>query len=77
VVVFLSAHGVRDSDKKYHLVTYDFDLTDPRPGITEEDLEALFDQVPARKASLYKLSRQFPDTLCGKAWRILTISEQI
>jgi hypothetical protein len=54
VVLFISAHGVRDADGKYHVVTFDFDPTDrSRLGITDDDLENIFDQVPARKRLVF------------------------
>jgi WD40 repeat protein len=54
VVLFISAHGVRDANGKYHVVTFDFDPTErSRLGITADDLEDIFDQVPARKRLVF------------------------
>ena len=46
VVLFLSGHGFRDADQRFHFVPYDFNLADrSRWGITDEDIEDLLDQV--------------------------------
>ena len=54
VVLFLSGHGFRDADQRFHFVPYDFNLADrSRWGITDEDIEDLLDQVAARRKLVF------------------------
>lgn len=50
VVVFLSGHGLLDSNMDFYYATYDIDFDKPeKRGISFDDLEDLLDSIPARK----------------------------
>lgn len=53
VIVFISGHGLLDSELDYYLATYDVNFTNPKEnGLLYDDLENLLDGIPARKKIL-------------------------
>jgi WD40 repeat protein len=54
VVVFIAAHGVRDSKSNYFIATHDMNFENPAlRGLPYEALEILIDGIPARKKLVF------------------------
>lgn len=53
VIIFIAGHGILTKDFEYYYATSDIDFQNPKlRGITFEELESLFDGIPARKKIL-------------------------
>ncbi len=54
VLVFLAGHGMLDQEGAYYFAGHDMDFSDPAErGISFQDIQGLFDGIPARKRVLF------------------------
>lgn len=54
VLVFLAGHGMLDEEGTYYFAGHDMDFSDPaEKGISFQDIQGLFDGIPARKRVLF------------------------